>query len=93
MCHVRATGNILPLRRTSQRLGAALRAAVKPPGLPWPTTGNGEDRASALHQLPALHQAQPERLVAVIARSGSKTAAFVGAPFEFVVAAGADDSE
>jgi hypothetical protein len=44
-------------------------------------------------RLPSLDQTKPERPVAVIPGGSRKTAAFVGAPFEFVMAPRADDSE
>src|SRR5216683_4020753 len=52
-----------------------------------------DDRAPALHNPPSLDQTQPECPVAVIPRGGGKTAAFIDAPLEFIMAAVADDSE
>jgi hypothetical protein len=52
-----------------------------------------EDRAPALHRAPSLDKTQPESPVAVIPRGGGKTAAFIDAPLEFIMAAVADDSE
>jgi hypothetical protein len=43
--------------------------------------------------MPSLHQTQPEHPVAVIPRGGGKAATFVGAPLEFIMAAGADNSQ
>jgi hypothetical protein len=62
---------------------------MKPP-LP---AASSDHRVPAPHRLPALHQTQPERLVAVIPRGRGEAAAFVGTPVEFIVAAGADQSE
>lgn len=52
-----------------------------------------EDRTPVPDRTPSLHQTQPERPVAVVSRGGSKAAAFIDAPLEFIVAAVADDPE
>jgi hypothetical protein len=52
-----------------------------------------DDRAPALHRPPSFDQTQPECPVAVISRGGGETAAFIGTPFEFIMAAVADDPE
>jgi hypothetical protein len=43
--------------------------------------------------LPSLDETEPERPVAVIPGGSRKAAAFISASFEFVMAAGAYDSE
>jgi hypothetical protein len=52
-----------------------------------------EDWTPAFHRPPSRDQTQPERPVAVVSRSGGKAAAFIDAPFEFIMAAVADDPE